>query len=190
MNQPPTDDDDAPDGAADTDSDFDPDLSLADLRSSQAAGRLRRENREIQRRREQTTIRSLLHGSIGETVVAHTAGATTHSGTVVEVGVDYAAIESDAGLCWVALSSVGAVELETEKVLDSDFEEIPDSMLIDVIEDLIAAEAILSVSVTNGAVLVGEATSVGASLFLRNRIRRGSSVVNFEMISAVEIKRP
>ncbi|MGB3412824.1 MAG: hypothetical protein WBA45_16715 [Microthrixaceae bacterium] len=188
MNQRPTDDDDGPDAATGTD--FDADLSLANLRSSQAAGRLRRENREMQRRREQTTIRSLLHGSTGETVVAHTAGATTHSGTIVEVGLDYAAIESDAGLCWVALDAVSAVELETDNVLDTEFEEVSDSMLIDVIEDLIAAEAILSVTMQNGAVLVGEPTSVGPLLFLRNRIRRGSSVVNLEMISAVEIKRP
>lgn len=187
VNQRPADDDETPDGASSTE--FDADLSLAHLRASQAAGRLRRENWEIQRRREDATISSVLLGSRGDVVAAHLSDTSTYVGTVAEVGVDYVALESTHGLTWLALAAVTAVELRTDKVRDADSLDSPSSMLIDVIEDLIAAEVTLGVTLRSATALSGEPIAVGSSLFMRNSNGHGVTVADFGAIAALHVVR-
>ncbi len=187
VNLRPSDDDGVPELALDAK--FDPDLSLAHLRSQQAAARLRSRNWNGERLRERTTIRSLLIGCVDLVAVIHTADGATSSGTVAEVGRDYVAVESGPALRWISLGSILAVESPSERVIDAELAESPESMLVDVLEDLIAAETILSVTLSSGAVLVGEAMSVGATLLLRNPARRGLTVVHPEAICAVQIVR-
>lgn len=188
-----TDDDNGGESASGADSDaemadgLDADLYLAGLRSSQAAERLRRDNREAQRRREWATLSSMLAGSVDLSVVIHTLDRSTHSGKVVEVGGDYVAIESTNGIRWIALDAVCAVESPAEKPVDVEAAEGRQSILVDVIDDLIAAEAILNVTLVSGATLHGEATAVGASLFLRSPSHRGSTSVRVDAIAIIQI---
>ncbi|HTO01665.1 MAG TPA: hypothetical protein VL068_13430, partial [Microthrixaceae bacterium] len=139
--------------------------------------------------RENATLNSVLMSALGDPVAVHLSDTSTYAGTVAEVGVDYVAIESSKGLTWLALAAVTAVELRNDKVGDADAIETPDSMLIDVIEDLIAAEVTLNVTLRSATALSGEPTAVGESLFMRNTNGHGVTVVDFNAIAALHVVR-
>ena len=161
------------------------DRFLADARGEEAVESARRGRWARHLLEESTTIAATLHASVGNEVFLILRTGERRRVEVSSLGEDYVQVRSSASILWIRLSSVIAVEAAASLVANPEAFDPAEDLLAEVLEDLVADELQVTLSLTGGAVLTGVAISVGAALRLRLPQTGHIAVVDLESVEMI-----
>lgn len=146
----------------------DHDHALADLRSELTVEDLRRRRTEQERARQRSTTTDAVIGALGQHVTLWTSTGSEMTGTVVEVGSDHVCINTTAGAAWVRASAITMVRSATDPTAGTSAGGHPRARLVDVLEDLMAAEATVALTLSGGKRVSGRPVGVGRAVIIRD----------------------
>jgi len=161
------------------------DQFLADSRGEEAVELARRGRWARHLLEESTTITAALHASVGNEVFLILRTGERRRVEVSSLGEDYVQVRGSASILWIRLSSVIAVEAASSVVANPEAFDPAEGLLAEVLEDLVADELQITLSLTGGAVLTGVAISVGAALRLRLPQSGNIAVVDLESVEMI-----
>jgi hypothetical protein len=161
------------------------DQFLADSRGEEAVESARRGRWARHLLEESTTIAAALHASVGNEVFLILRTGERRRVEVSSLGEDYVQVRGSASIFWIRLTSVIAVEAASSLVATPEAFDPAEGLLAEVLEDLVADELQITLSLTGGAVLTGVAISVGAALRLRLPQTGHIAVVDLESVEII-----
>lgn len=166
------------------------DRFLADSRGEEAVESARRGRWARHLLEESTTTAATLHASVGNEVYLMLRTGERRRVEVSSLGEDYVQVRGSASILWIRLSCVIAVEAASSVVANPEAFDPAEGLLSEVLEDLVADELQITLTLVGGAVLAGVAISVGAALRLRLPQSGNIAVIDLANIEIILLDIP
>lgn len=168
----------------------DADRFLADARGDEAIESARRRRWAKQIIEESTSVLATLHACLGnETFLILETGERV-AGEIFALGENYVQVRTSAATRWISLDCVIAVEVDVRVTADPAAFDASEGLLVEVLEDLVAEELPIALTLSGGTVLTGLPLSVGTAVRLELSNTGRIAVIEVARIEMILLPNP